>query len=57
MKKLPKKIYVQIIAGGTSDEYLRAEVAPEDFDKDEDVQVGIYELKETKTKTTQTILS
>jgi len=53
MKKLPKKVLVMIIGGGTSDEYLRAEIAPEDFDTDEEGLVGVYELKEIKSKKTR----
>lgn len=52
MKKMPKKIYLMVIEDSSND-YLRAEVAPEDFDKDEDGKVGIYELKEVKTKSTK----
>ena len=57
MKKLPKKLLVMIIDGGSNDEYLRAEIAPEDFDKDEEGQVGVYELKEVKTKKTRVELN
>lgn len=56
MKKLPKKLLVMIINAGTNDEYLQAEIAPEDFDKDEEGQVGVYELKEVKQKKTAVTL-
>ena len=52
MKNLPKKIYAQLERDG-KESYLLA------FDKVEDVidgKVGIYELKETKTKSTVTML-
>lgn len=51
MKKLPKEIYIQLENAGTDDAYLRAETTPEDFA--EDGAVGVYELKEIKTRRTE----
>ena len=52
MKKLPKKLFIQIDNDG-SNEYINAE---EDAAKLEDGQIGIYELIETKKKTTHVTL-
>ncbi len=48
MKKLPKRIYVQS-AGADNDKYLDAR---EEFSILEDGLVGVYELVETKVKST-----
>ena len=53
MKKLPKKIYVQLEQDGDGGFYLVSSDKVEDLADD---KIGIYELKETKTKTTVTML-
>ena len=53
MSKFPKRIFVQKQIENGEKEFLLAYNNVEDA---EDDKVAIYELKEVKTKTTQTIL-
>ena len=51
MKKLPKVIYVSLENAGEQDEYLQAETSPEEISADG--TIGLYELKEVKTRRTE----
>ncbi len=55
MKKLPKKIYVQIREKDTNEEWLQA-LLPEEVDYFDDGEVGVYELKNIAKKHTTIIV-
>ncbi len=54
MKKLPKIVYIQQMKEDNDTEYL---LAWDCVDEADDGTIGIYELKETKNKSTKVVLS